>query len=166
LERNRSLPDEGEQSLNIGDDNFKNSQDKISINNLEEKSIDVDDKIKLDNGNNPISLLEINNEDDLSIALLQKKKNLSFKEKNIQIDGNDDSTTIFTQTIKKVNPDDKSCQRNSLFDKINDIKYGKKMKRQRNRRVRKYNADNIRRKIKRNLFNTHIKNSLNKKLTI
>ena len=112
LERNRSLPDEGEQSLNIEDDNFKNSQDKISINNLEEKSIDVDDEIKLDNGNNPISLLEINNEDDLSIALLQKKKNLSFKEKNIQIDGNDDSTTIFTQTIKKVNPDDKSCQRN------------------------------------------------------
>lgn len=165
LERNRSLLDEGEQSLNIEDDNFKNSQEKISINNLEEKSIDVDDKIKLDNGNNPISLLEINNEDDLSIALLQKKKNLSFKEKNIQIDGNDDSTTIFTQTIKKVNPDDKSCQRNSLFDKINDIKHGKKMKRQRNRRVRKYNADNNRRKIKRNLFNTHIRNSLNKKLT-
>ena len=165
LERNRSLLDEGEQSLNIEDDNFKNSQDKISINNLEEKSIDVDDKIKLDNGNNPISLLEINNEDDLSIALLQKKKNLSFKEKNIQIDGNDDSTTIFTQTIKKVNPDDKSCQRNSLFNKINDVEHGKKMKRQRNRRVRKYNADNIRRKIKRNLFNTHIKNSLNKKLT-
>ena len=166
LERNRSLLDEGEQSLNIEDDNFKNSQDKISINNLEEKSIDVDDKIKLDNGNNPISLLEINNEDDLSIALLQKKKNLSFKEKNIQkIDGNDDSTTIFTQTIKKVNPDDKSCQRNSLFNKINDIKHGKKMKRQRNQRVRKYNADNIRRKIKRNLFNTHIRNSLNKRLT-
>ena len=112
LERNRSLLDEGEQTMNIEDDNFKNSQDKISINNLEEKSIDVDDEIKLDNGNNPISLLEINNEDDLSIALLQKKKNLSFKEKNIQIDGNDDSTTIFTQTIKKVNPDDKSCQRN------------------------------------------------------
>ena len=166
LERNRSLPDEGEQSMNIEDDNFKNSQDKISINNLEEKSIDVDDKIKLDNGNNPISLLEKNYEDDLSIAPLQKKKDLSFKEKNIQkIDFNDDSTTIFTQTIKKVNPDDKSCQRNSLFNKINDIKHGKKMKRQRNRRVRKYNADNIRRKIKRNLFNTHIKNSLNKKLT-
>ena len=165
LERNRSLPDEGEQSLNIEVDNFKNSQDKISINNLEEKSIDVDDKIKLDNGNNPISLLEKNYEDDLSIAPLQKKKDLSFKEKNIQkIDFNDDSTTIFTQTIKKVNPDDKSCQRNSLFNKINDIKHGKKMKRQRNRRIRKYNADNIRRKIKRNLFNTHIKNSLNKKL--
>lgn len=156
LERNRSLPDEGEQSMNIENDNFKN---------LEEKSIDVDDKIKLDNGNNPISLLEKNYEDDLSIAPLQKVKNLSFKEKNIQkIDGNDDSTTIFTQTIKKVNPDDKSCQRNSLFNKINDIKHGKKMKRQRNRRIRKYNADNIRRKIKRNLFNTHIKNSLNKKL--
>ena len=165
LERNRSLPDEGEQSLNIEVDNFKNSQDKISINNLEEKSIDVDDEIKLDNGNNPISLLEKNYEDDLSIALLQKK-NLSFKEINIQkIDGNDDSTTIFTQTIKKVNPDDKSCQRNSLFNKINDVEHGKKMKRQRNRRVRKYNADNIRKKIKRNLFNTHIKNSLNKKLT-
>ena len=165
LERNRSLPDEGEQSMNIEDDNFKNSQGKISINNLEEKSIDVDDKIKLDNGNNPISLLEKNYEDDLSIAPLQKKKDLSFKEKNIQkIDFNDDSTTIFTQTIKKVNPDDKSCQRNSLFNKINDIKHGKKMKRQRNRRIRKYNADNIRRKIKRNLFNTHIRNSLNKKL--
>ena len=165
FERNRSLPDEGEQSLNIEDDNFKNSQDKISINNLEEKSIDVDDKIKLDNGNNPISLLEKNYEDDLSIAPLQKKKDLSFKEKNIQkIDFNDDSTTIFTQTIKKVNPDDKSCQRNSLFNKINDIKHGKKMKRQRNQRVRKYNADNNRRKIKRNLFNTHIRNSLNKKL--
>ena len=151
--------------MNIGDDNFKNSQDKISINNLEEKSIDVDDKIKLDNGNNPISLLEKNYEDDLSIAPLQKKKDLSFKEKNIQkIDFNDDSTTIFTQTIKKVNPDDKSCQRNSLFNKINDIKHGKKMKRQRNQRVRKYNADNNRRKIKRNLFNTHIRNSLNKKL--
>jgi hypothetical protein len=165
FERNRSLPDEGEQSMNIEDDNFKNSQGKISINNLEEKSIDVDDKIKLDNGNNPISLLEKNYEDDLSIAPLQKKKDLSFKEKNIQkIDGNDDSTTIFTQTIKKVNPDDKSCQRNSLFNKINDIKHGKKMKRQRNQRVRKYNADNNRRKIKRNLFNTHIRNSLNKKL--
>ena len=165
LERNRSLLDEGEQTMNIEDDNFKNSQDKISINNLEEKSIDVDDEIKLDNGNNPISLLEKNYEDDLSIALLQKK-NLSFKEINIQkIDGNDDSTTIFTQTIKKVNPDDKSCQRNSLFNKINDVEHGKKMKRQRNRRVRKYNADNIRKKIKRNLFNTHIKNSLNKKLT-
>ena len=165
LERNRSLLDEGEQTMNIEDDNFKNSQDKISINNLEEKSIDVDDKIKLDNGNNPISLLEKNYEDDLSIAPLQKKKDLSFKEKNIQkIDFNDDSTTIFTQTIKKVNPDDKSCQRNSLFNKINDIKHGKKMKRQRNQRVRKYNADNNRRKIKRNLFNTHIRNSLNKKL--
>ena len=165
FERNRSLPDEGEQSMNIEDDNFKNSQGKISINNLEEKSIDVDDKIKLDNGNNPISLLEKNYEDDLSIAPLQKKKDLSFKEKNIQkIDFNDDSTTIFTQTIKKVNPDDKSCQRNSLFNKINDIKHGKKMKRQRNQRVRKYNADNNRRKIKRNLFNTHIRNSLNKKL--
>jgi len=165
LERNRSLPDEGEQSMNIENDNFKSSEDKISINNLEEKSIDVDDKIKLDNGNNPISLLEKNYEDDLSIAPSQQVKNISFKEKNIQkIDGNDDSTTIFTQTIKKVNPDDKSCQRNSLFNKINDIKHGKKMKRQRNRRIRKYNADNIRRKIKRNLFNTHIKNSLNKKL--
>jgi len=165
FERNRALPDEGEQSMNIEDDNLKNSQGKISINNLEEKSIDVDDKIKLDNGNNPISLLEKNYEDDLSIAPLQKKKDLSFKEKNIQkIDFNDDSTTIFTQTIKKVNPDDKSCQRNSLFNKINDIKHGKKMKRQRNQRVRKYNADNNRRKIKRNLFNTHIRNSLNKKL--
>jgi len=165
FERNRALPDEGEQSMNIEDDNLKNSQGKISINNLEEKSIDVDDKIKLDNGNNPISLLEKNYEDDLSIAPLQKKKDLSFKEKNIQkIDFNDDSTTIFTQTIKKVNPDDKSCQRNSLFNKINDIKHGKKMKRQRNRRIRKYNADNNRRKIKRNLFNTHIRNSLNKKL--
>lgn len=81
MERNRSLLDEGEQSLNIEDDNFKNSQDKISINNLEEKSIDVDDKIKLDNGNNPISLLEINNEDDLSIALLQKKKIYLLKKK-------------------------------------------------------------------------------------